>query len=148
MSIKDASIKANISLASATRYYHRYSKENNIKLPVARIYYTQDDINRVIGYMTNDKMTLQAASKKANMNQQYLNNESIELPDSKNGRICTQNQRTKLIGYIVNNKMSLAEASKKANMCASSGKKYYLQYLMDHDLELPVPKCITQEQKK
>jgi hypothetical protein len=153
MSIKDASVKANISLASVTRHYHQYSKENNIKLPVARIYYTQDAINKVIGYMANEKMTLRAAAKKVNMNpqsaskyyRQYLNNKSFELRESKKGRVCTQKQIQKLIGCIVNNNMSLNEAAKKANMCSDSGRKYYRQYLKDHHMDIPVPKHFTQE---
>jgi transposase len=153
MSIKEASIKAKISVASATRYYHQYSKDNNIKLPVTRIYYTQDDINKVIGYMANGNMTIREAAKKVNMNpqsaakyyQQYLKNKSAELLESKKGRICTQKQIKKLIGYIFNNKMTLVEASEKANMCSSSGRKYYHQYLKDHHMDLPVPKQFTQE---
>jgi transposase len=40
-----------------------------MKAPVKRVvkYYTQDQINELVGYIVDDKMTIKAASEKANI---------------------------------------------------------------------------------
>jgi hypothetical protein len=92
---------------------------------------TQEQIAELIRCIIDAKMTIIAASAKANMNvstgykyyRRYINNQ-------KRQRI-TQEQITRLIRYIVVKKMSVAAASKKANMSVSAGYKHYNRYLVD-----------------
>jgi transposase len=67
MTIAAASRKANVTPYIARRHYRQYLKDNNMKVPVLKKTYTQDDINKLIGYIVDDKMTITAASKKANI---------------------------------------------------------------------------------
>jgi transposase len=101
--------------------------------------YTQDEINKFIGYIVDDKMSVIAASKKANMSaptgikyyRQYLKDRHVDYSIRK---LITQGQINELIGYIVDGKMSIRAASKKANMGFSSGYKYYQQYLKERNV--------------
>jgi transposase len=134
MTIATASRKANICAMSAGRHYRQYLIDNNIKFPVTRKTCSQDDINKFIRHIVNDKMTISEASKKANMNEstgskyyyRYLKDHNLDY-SIPNG--ITQEQKSKLIGYIVHDKMSITAASKKANMSRPTGLKYYYLYL-------------------
>jgi hypothetical protein len=66
MTVKDASEKADMPYHSASHYYSRYLKDPNHNIPVPRVQksYTQDQKNEFIGYITNDNMSVLAASKK------------------------------------------------------------------------------------
>jgi molybdenum-dependent DNA-binding transcriptional regulator ModE len=90
MTLKEASAKAKMDYDSARRYYKRYLEDPNHNIPVSisRQHYTQDQKNEFIGYIINDKMTIKAASKKANIPydsgynycQKYLNNQKRNGP--------------------------------------------------------------------
>jgi transposase len=159
MSIAAASKKAKISLTVAYAYYHKYCKQQNLDIATprqlaARKRYTQEQIKEVIGYIADDKMSTNAASKKANMGpnavkrhfRQYLNDNNMEIPVPKMGKRCTQGDINKVIGYIVDDKMSIKAASEKVNMSLSTGYKYYRQYLKEHSVDSSIRKRITQDQ--
>jgi transposase len=153
MTIKDASRKANFNETSARIYYQHYLMDNNIEHPVTQITknYTQDEITQFIRYVVDDKMTIRAASKKANMHEfigskyyrRYLKDHNIFLRPPK----CAQDQIDQFIRYIVDDKMPITAASKKANMSLRTGNKYYRQYLKDHNLDMPIPITYTQCQQ-
>jgi transposase len=72
MSVKAASKKAKINYATGYAYYHKYFKEQNPDIPTpshiaTHKRCTQDQINELVGYIVDDKMTVLAASKKANI---------------------------------------------------------------------------------
>jgi hypothetical protein len=151
MTIKDASAKANMSYAAGRRYYNKYLKDPNHNIPVRQLQqnYTQDQKNEFIRYIINDKMSIKAASKKAKMNEttdygcyhKYFKEENPGIARSNHIRTnnCyTQEQIKEVIGYIVDNKMSITVASKKAHMNRHSSARYYLQYLNDNNIKLPV----------
>jgi hypothetical protein len=74
MSIAAGSIKANICPMSASKYYRQYLKANNTEIPVPKTkFFTPDRINKVIGYIVDDRMSIRAASKKANMHYHTAN---------------------------------------------------------------------------
>jgi transposase len=144
MSMRAASRKADFNPESATRYYRQYLNDNNMKVPVKRAIkrYTQNQIKQVISYIVDDKMSIAAASKKANVSlntayrhyYRYLEDHNI---DRLIGKYTTQEQKSELIGYIVDNKMSIKAAAKKANMSQSTGRKYYQQYLNVQKRDVP-----------
>jgi hypothetical protein len=124
--------KANFSQSSTEKYDRQYVKDNNVEHPVPKNIkrYTQDEINEFIGYIV-DKMSIPAASKKANMSPitshryyQYLKDRNIPLEN-----ISHKEQKSKLIDYVVHEKMSIRAASKKVNMCHTTAHKHYDQYL-------------------
>jgi transposase len=121
---------------------------NDTEHPAPRKTYTQDDINKLIGYIIDDKMTIKAASKKANIpystaQRFFLRHlkEHLDISTSK----YKQDKINELIGYIVDENMSIKAASKKANMSVETGRKYYWQYLKEHSLDVPMPIRYTQE---
>jgi hypothetical protein len=159
MSVVAASEKAKLSVKAAKRYYHKYFNVQNPDIPTPSHVpiikkYTQKQIKQLISCIVNDKMTVTAASRKSNMcgnsagiyYRKYLKDNNMEIPVPKNKR-CTQDEINKVIGYIVDDKMTILDAAKKANMSGPTGGKYYRQYLRDRNIEVPIPKRYTQEQK-
>jgi hypothetical protein len=160
MTVKEASSKAGINYTSAHQYYTRYLKDpnHNIPIPQLRQCYTQDQKNEFIGYIINDKMSVNAASKKAKMNlgtaQRYyhnyfkVQNPGIARPSHiVTPRCFTQKQIRDLISYIVDDKMSIRAASIKVNISGPTGHKYYHQHIKENNLDAPIQKSITEEQK-
>jgi transposase len=158
MSLVVASKKAKLNYYTAKDYYRRYFKIQNpdipppSHIPTPRTY-TQEQIKELISYIVDDKMSIKAASRKANVcptsavkyYQKYLIDNNMEIPVLK--KTYTQDEINNLIRYMIVDKMSLTAASKKANIERSASGKRYRQYLLDHNLDLPIPKFITQEQK-
>ncbi|KAI8887217.1 hypothetical protein K501DRAFT_268975 [Backusella circina FSU 941] len=70
---------------------------------------TEKQIQQLIGYVGNEKLTLPAASKKTP------------------------------IGNIVGNGMSIREASSAVNMSCKSGYTYYKRYTKDPNQNIPMP---------
>jgi transposase-like protein len=158
LNIKQASEKAKMNVASGHTYYRKYFKEQNpdIAAPshiTTPRWSTQEQIKELIGYIVDDKMTIAAASRKANVcntstrkyYRQYLK-DNIKVPVKKKRKHYTQEQRTELLRYIVDDKMNIKAASEKANVGDSSGRKYYRQYLKEHNIDDPSPKYVTQDQ--
>jgi hypothetical protein len=153
MSIVAASRKINMSRQAARRHYRQYLIDNNLEIPAYGNTrpYSQDKKDEVVGYIVDDKMSIAAASKKANIcaysgqkyYRQYLKDHS-DIPTPKRVR---QDRINQLIGYIVDDKMSIKEASKKANMTYTNSHRLYSQYRKDHHLDYPILKRYTQEQK-
>jgi transposase len=159
MSILAASKKANMNTGAGYKYYHKNFKVQNPDIPapshiVTHKYYTQEQIKELISYIVDDKMSIFAASIKANIcnnsagkyYRQYLKDNNIKVPVKKTRKPYTQDQINELIGCIVDDKMSITAASKKANMSNETGRKYYHQYLKDRNIDGPIQNVITQEQ--
>jgi transposase len=162
MTIKEASAKANMAYRSGDYHYNRYLEDSNHAIPVRQLQqiYTQDQKNEFIDYVTNDKMNIAAASKKAKINtdtargyyHKYfkVQNPNIATPSHiVTPRCFTQKQIKELISYIVDDKMSISAASRKANFNKASARKYYRQYLIDNNMEIPISKTnkrYTQDQ--
>jgi hypothetical protein len=147
MSVKAASRKAKMNPNGAKNYFHNYFNVQNpgIARPshiVTPKHYTQEQIQEVIGYIVDDKMSIAAASRKANFKEdsvrkyyrQYLKDNNMEIPVSKYCKRFTQEEKDELIGYIVDDKISITTASKKVNMCGATGYRYYSAYLKDQKL--------------
>jgi transposase len=154
MSVKAASKKAKISHTTALNYYHNYFKVENPDIPTPSHiatpkFYTQEQKKEVIGYIVDDRMTIKAASKKANISRQsaikyyhqYLNDNNIKNPVTKRTKAYTQDEINQFIGYIADDKMTIKAASKKASMSVNTASKYYCRYLKDHKLDLRPHKC-------
>jgi molybdenum-dependent DNA-binding transcriptional regulator ModE len=159
MSVKAASRKAKMNFNGAKNYFHNYFNVQNpgIARPshiVTPKHYTQEQIKEVIGYIVDDKMSIAAASRKVNVDhqsarrhyRQYLKGNSMEISVSNYGRRYTQDQINELIRYIVDDKMTIRAASIKANINRSSCYLYYHKYINDHNLGTPISKSITQYQ--
>jgi hypothetical protein len=81
MTVAVASKKVKMSVDTGRKYYRQYLKEHSLDMPMP-IRYTQEQKNELIGYIVDDKMTITAAAKKANMSRsaghvyycQYLKN--------------------------------------------------------------------------
>jgi hypothetical protein len=147
MSIAAASKKAKINHATATLYYHKYFKVQNpdVATPshiVTPKRHTQEQIKDLLSYIIDDKMTVQTASRKVNMNpttagryyRQYLKDSNIEYPVIR--KTYTQDQINELIGYIVDDKKPIKAASIKANMPYITAYQFLQQYLKQHNLEI------------
>jgi hypothetical protein len=72
MSMRAASKKAKMNPGTAKDYYRKYFKVQNPDIPnpnhiATRRCYTQEQIKEVISYIVDDKMSIAAASRKANM---------------------------------------------------------------------------------
>jgi hypothetical protein len=142
MTTKAASKKANVSNISGKSFYRQYLKDNNLDVFVPKRI-TQSQKNKLIGYIFNDKMSLIAASKRANMSHttthkyyhEYLNNNNIE-----SFRISMAQEKTKqLISYIVDYKMSVRAASIKVNVSPGTGMRHYRHYLNDQKRDASTP---------
>jgi transposase len=158
MNLMAAAKKANMSCAVARKHYLRFlnhanedTSRPNIQSVTSGFHVTQDQINTLIHSIVDDKMTIQAATKKASMchssgskyYQKYLNDHRIPTPrfkDNTGPGDYTQDQIKKLITYIVDDNMSLCVASKKANMTRYSAEKYCRQYLNDPNRTIPSPR--------
>jgi transposase-like protein len=150
MNIKAASKKAKINHVTAQTYYHKHFKVQNPDVATlshiaTRKHYTQEQIKEIISYIVDDRMTIAAASRKADINpasaakyyRQYLNDNNMKVPVKRAIKGYTQNQKSELIGYIVHGKMSMTAAAKKANMSQSTGRNYYHQYLKNQKRDVP-----------
>jgi hypothetical protein len=82
MTKKAAAKKANMGLTACHKYYLQYRKDHNIAVHIPKCI-TQDQIDKLIHYIVDDKMSINRASKKANMTcttgtkyyQRYLNSQ-------------------------------------------------------------------------
>jgi hypothetical protein len=172
LSVKEASRRANMSATSALKYYKKYVEdpEHNIPIPYncanrSPKKCTQGQINALIGYIVNDKMSLATASVKADMGEMtgrkyyeiYLKNHIIPTPRMSQplGKSCTEKQIKEFIHSITHDKLTITAASHKARITRNTGSKYYNKYLTNPDSELTLqkqkvcrPKCCTQEQVK
>jgi hypothetical protein len=161
MTVKEAAAKANMTIESVRYYYTKYLNDPNHSIPTPQfqLKYTQDQKSKFINYIVNGRLTIKAASKKAKMNlytaRNYysyfkVQNPGIATPSHISTRKCyTQEQIKEVISYIIDDKMTIAAASRKANICEHSAEKYYRQYLIDNNMEMPVPKnnkCCAQDQ--
>jgi hypothetical protein len=108
---------------------------------------TQKQISDLIGYITNDKMAIVVAAKKAGMAAsiagryyaRYLHDPNCEIPVPRKrpGNLnCTKKQVRDVIGYLDDN-MSLTTASAKAKMSMYNAIKYYDAYLNDPERRIP-----------
>jgi transposase len=153
MTLKEASTKANMPYSSGRYYYDRYLKDPNHNIPIPQFHqsYTQDQKNKSIDYVINDKMNIKAASKKAGLSLAIANyyyrkyfkqqNPDIATPNHIVTRKCyTQEQIKEVISYIVNDKMLIVAASTKANFNKDSAIRYHRQYLNDNNMEIPAGK--------
>jgi hypothetical protein len=142
MSIKAASKKAKMNLYTANNYYCKYFKIQNpdVATPshiVTRKHYTQEQIKELISYIVDDKMSIAAASRKANFcdnsarrqYRQYLIANNMEIPVPGYTKSYSQDKKNEFIGYIVDAKMTITAASKKANISLITGRKYYHRHL-------------------
>jgi hypothetical protein len=90
MTLKEASTKVHMTYRSSNYYYAKYLKHpnHNISRLLLHQTYTQDQKSAFIDYVINDKMSIRAASKKANMSaptankyyHQYLKNQQRNRP--------------------------------------------------------------------
>jgi hypothetical protein len=120
MTVTAASRNLNICRNTAGRHFRQYLKDNNMEIPVYENIkpYSQGKKDELISYIVDDKMTIKAASKKANMSRtagrksyhRYLKARNMDSPIKK----YTQGQINQLIGYIVRNKMPIITAAKKS----------------------------------
>jgi transposase len=144
MSLVAASIKANMAVTTAKKYYDKYMDDPNQEVPMPHLKndakrLTQNQLSELMGYLVDDKMSLSAASKKAKVSlhttrryyNRYLQDPTHRIPSEKSnfGRRYTKPQIKKLIGYIIDDKMSIYNASLKAGMSEPTAKKYYTEYL-------------------
>ncbi|KAI8882609.1 hypothetical protein K501DRAFT_273556 [Backusella circina FSU 941] len=158
MTIMETSIKANMSYQSSCTYHRKYIHNPNNAIPKPRargslgIMCTQSQIDRLIGYIDDDKMTLSATTRKAKIcfrtddhnhaiptpgiygtRQGFMHNQDRSLlttPHLDNRLPFTQDQIEKLIGYIEHDKMAISVASIKANISTSSGGNYYRKQML------------------
>jgi hypothetical protein len=89
MSLADASRKAKFSKDTARRYNRQYIDDNNMGTPIANVgnRFTHDKINGFLRYLFDEEMSIEAASKKANMSspsgrryyEKYLENQHLDI---------------------------------------------------------------------
>jgi hypothetical protein len=167
MTVKEATAKANISSTSGKYYYAKYLKDpdHNIPVPQLQQHYTQDQKNKLLDYIINDKMSIPAAAKKAKVYEntggefyyKYFKEQNPDVPTPSHvfpHKCYTQEQIKELISYIVDDKMTkmtIKAASEKANFSSSSASTYCHQYLKDNNMTFPLfknTKAYSQDKKK
>jgi transposase len=159
MTVKEASAKTHMSYQSGHRYYNKYLKDpkHNIPIPRWKQRYTQDQINQLIDYIINDKMSIKAASRKAKINitpgryyYKYFKQQNPDIATPSHivtRKRYTQEQIKGLISYIVDDEMTIIAASKKVNINPSTARNFYQQYAKENNIEHPVTKkTYTQDQ--
>jgi hypothetical protein len=139
------------------RHFRQYLNDNNMEIPVPKMgkRCTQGDINKVIGYIVDDKMSIKAASEKVNMSlstgykyyRQYLKEHSV---DSSIRKRITQDQINEFIGYIKDNKMNVKAASRKANLAYTTSHRHYHRYLKAQKRDTPAqcPRVVSARKNK
>jgi hypothetical protein len=151
---------ANMTIHTAERYYEKYMRDPNKNIPVpnfdaiaptkALLY---DKVKALIGYIVDDKMSVNAASIKASMcaktgkkyYDKYLEDPEHKIPvpqaTEANGtrKRPTFEQVKAMIGYIVDNNMSVLAAAKQADMSVETSRRYYQKYLADPNHSIPDP---------
>jgi hypothetical protein len=90
MTVNEASAKANLTFASSRYYYNKYLEDPNHNIPIPSVspYYSQDQRDKFISYIVNDKMSVVAASEKANLSvkagkryyHKYFNVQNPDIP--------------------------------------------------------------------
>jgi hypothetical protein len=86
MTFKVALKKVNMSDNTGRKYYYQYFKDRNLEITTQKC--TQDQIDELVGNIVDNKMTLRAASKKANVYEQtgrkyyreYLKDRRLDIP--------------------------------------------------------------------
>ncbi|KAI8888762.1 hypothetical protein K501DRAFT_329636 [Backusella circina FSU 941] len=174
MSILAASKKAKMSYSSATSYYKYFLKKKTVPKPrfsnlrrwKKRLDF--DQVKKLISYIVDDEMSIEQASLNLNVTAQtgkryytkYMENKEIPVPGKRvrpHLNSCTYDQVKNLINYIEEDNMSLRDAAAKADMTRETANKYYSQYLLDPNHQVPIPmanmgqrngQCISDEQVK
>jgi transposase len=157
MSLKKAAIKVDLSHSSANYYYSIYLRDPERKVPVPGIpkyslhrRCNQTEVNALIGYIVNDKMTAADAARKLGLApdtarryyRKYLLDPEKKIPlvmKLRSRPRTTYDQIRKLIAYIVYDKMSIQQAALKVGMDRTPARRYYKQYLEDPNHAIPVP---------
>ncbi|KAI8891033.1 hypothetical protein K501DRAFT_305510 [Backusella circina FSU 941] len=129
--VKMSVVRVNMTYYTGRRYYTKYLDDPNHNIPEPFICgkrYTQDQINKLIDYIIDGKLSVMAASIKANMPllsatkyyHKYLNDPNHVIPilivEYDLNRLCIQDRINKLISYIIDDKLFITVASKKLNM--------------------------------
>ncbi|KAI8879571.1 hypothetical protein K501DRAFT_303233 [Backusella circina FSU 941] len=148
MALKKASVKANMCMHTAGRYYGEHLNDPNRSIPTpkfrGRIHrsYTHEKVKKLVEYIDNDKMTIATASIKVNMSldsakryyMRYSNdpNHHIPNPQAKSGprRSCTLEQIKQVISYVTDDKLTLKHAAKLANISSTTARKYFRAYCL------------------
>jgi hypothetical protein len=157
MSIKAASVIANMSEEEGKKHYQQYLKDPTQQIHTPRKHpggfrhvYTQEQVKELIGYITNDKISVIDASIKANMSMriarkywnQYRHDPKHEIPcpqnKSKTGTPLTQERINQLIRCIVDDNVSINAASGMLDMNHCTAKKYYTLYLNNNKIPAPI----------
>lgn len=116
----------------------------------------QDQINKLIKCIVNDKMTITEAAKEAGMHiytgrsyyKKYVEDPEHKIPLSMpTSNRCTQQQINKIISYIVNNNMTILDAAEKTNMDMDSANCYYDIYVNDPEHKIPMAIAILSRPK-
>jgi hypothetical protein len=130
MTVKEASSKATMTIASSHRYYNRYLKDPNHNIPVPHLghHCAQEEKEALIGYIINGKMSVAAASRKAKMNihtgygcyRKYFKVQNPGILTQSHivvRKRCTPEQIKEALDYVINDRMPIRVASRKANIC-------------------------------
>lgn len=147
MSKQEAADKVGLTENSVHYYYSKYLNNPKHETPVpgkptifAHKSPTQEQINKLIKYIVEDKMSIMEASRKAHIHhysarvyyKAYLKDPERRIPLQPNRPFyCTQEQISKLIGYIAYDKMTAMDAATRTNMNVSQASCYYNEYLND-----------------
>jgi response regulator of citrate/malate metabolism len=139
VSLAAASRKAKISEKCSRKLYRRYLKAQKSAPNDSRTCRpcTQETINQLIGYVVDDKMSIAAASRKANISydagKRYYRKYKRQLSGAPSQSIqYTKDQVDALIHSIINDNITVKAAALKVNMGYTTAKKHYRQYRKDH----------------
>ncbi|KAI8890555.1 hypothetical protein K501DRAFT_328515 [Backusella circina FSU 941] len=154
MTIRAASLRANLGPVTGYKYYYMYQEDGKIPQPRSQnptrlSRYTSDQIKSLIHYVENENMTITAASKKAMMSfttswryyRKYQKTGKIPLLSNNNDTRCSFEQKKMLIDFLFNEKMTLKEASINAGVSERCGIAFYANQFVEGD------RCIPEELK-
>lgn len=142
MSITQVAKEARMCAINGRLFYRKYVNDPEHKIPATKpnkpYFCTQEQINNLISYITNDNISIIDAAIKTNMGivtahtyyTEYLNDpeHKIPMPKVTFARGYRHEKNKQFFDYILKDKMSVLEACRKANIKKTTGQKFYQNY--------------------
>jgi transposase len=159
MTIRDAAKKLDMGESSAYIYYNKYKNDPNRNIPVARKPVnptkccTSEQIERVIGHIVNDKMSIAKAALKVGIGRntasmyyrRYKEEGEIPMPENQDQKVATPDQVTRFLDHVLDDKMTIIDAGRQAGLRRHMA---YIFYKVHKEDPLKGLKFTTDEQVK
>jgi transposase len=145
MNASDAARKIGVAPDTARLYYQKYLNDPNRNIPVARKPVnptkccTSEQIERVIGHIVNDKMSIAKAALKVGIGRntasmyyrRYKEEGEMPVPENRDQKVATPDQVTRFLGHVLDDKMTIIDAGRQAGLRRHMAYIFYKVYKED-----------------